>query len=159
MVPTQTAFGGNSGHTIDLMALPLNVMHDLSGKPLPFFSPHPTPGCLGVNIFSQLPRHHRLHVFANPYVFSPICLIPKVLRFLCTTVGTFMIVIPDVQPRHFWWPILKAIAFSNLCLGRKSETGITLPPSDIGLTPNGHSPGICGLSAFITFAESSPPYG
>ena len=129
VVPTQTAFGGNSGRTIDLMALPSNVMHDLSGKPRPFFSPHPTPGCLGVNIFSQLPSHHPLHVFANPYVFAPICLIPNVLRFLCTTVGTFMIIIPDVQPRHFWWPILKAIAFSNLCLGRKSETGITLPPS------------------------------
>lgn len=128
----QTAFGGNTDHTVDLMTLPSNVMHDSSGKPLSFFSPHPTPGCLGVNIFSQLPHRHPLHVFANPYVFPPICLIPNILRFLRNITVAFSIVVPDVQPRRFWWPILTNIASASFCFGRKGQTGIVLPPSRRG---------------------------
>ena len=54
----QRLFGGNAGHSIDLMALPSNVQCDLSGQPLPFFSPYPTPGCAGVNVFAQTPASH-----------------------------------------------------------------------------------------------------
>ena len=34
----QGHFGGPSGHSVDLMALPSNVQHASSGHPLPFFS-------------------------------------------------------------------------------------------------------------------------
>ena len=54
----QGHFDGPSGHSVDLMALPSNVQHASSGHPLPFFSPVPSPGASGVNVFSQLPHHH-----------------------------------------------------------------------------------------------------
>ena len=39
----QDPFGGDEGHTCDLMALDLNVMQDKSGKALPHFTPPPSP--------------------------------------------------------------------------------------------------------------------
>ena len=108
----QTAFGDSFGHTIDLMALPSIAMSDLSGNLLPFFSPYPSPGCRGVDIFSQMPHQYPPQLFNNPYVFPPICLIPHVLRFHRSTVASFTTVFPDIQPRRFWWPILENITTS-----------------------------------------------
>ena len=65
----QDAFGGPDGHSVDLMALPSNVMRSSSGAMLPFFSPHATPGCSGVNLFSQSPDIHPPRLFPCPYVF------------------------------------------------------------------------------------------
>ena len=67
----QDAFDGPNGHSVDLMALPSNVMRSSAGVMLPFFSPHPTPGCSGVNVFSQSPDIHPPQLFSNPYVFRP----------------------------------------------------------------------------------------
>ena len=64
----QDAFGGPNGHSVDLMALPSNVMRSSSGAMLPFFSPHPSPGCSGVNLFSQSPDIHPSHLFSYSYV-------------------------------------------------------------------------------------------
>lgn len=46
----QKTFGGYSGHSVDLMALPSNVQLHHSGSHLPFFSPFPVPGAAGVNL-------------------------------------------------------------------------------------------------------------
>jgi hypothetical protein len=78
-VQVQGHFDGPSGHSVDLMALPSNVQHASSGHPLPFFSPVPSAGASGVNVFSQLPHHHPF--FHNPYAFLPIILIPKLFHF------------------------------------------------------------------------------
>ena len=67
----QDASGGPNGHSVDLMALPSNVMRSSSGAMLPFFSPHPTLGCSGVNLFSQSPDIHPSHLFSYLYVFPP----------------------------------------------------------------------------------------
>ena len=45
----QARFGGQSGHSAALMALPSNLQRALDGSPLPFFSPYPVPGSSGVN--------------------------------------------------------------------------------------------------------------
>ena len=46
----ETTFGP---HSIDLMALPENVWHDRSGRPLRFFFRFPCFQTLGTNVFSQ----------------------------------------------------------------------------------------------------------
>ena len=69
----QDAFGGPNVHSVDLMVLLSNVMRSSTGAMLPFFSPHPTPSCYGVNMFSQSPDIHPPLLFSNPYVFPPIC--------------------------------------------------------------------------------------
>ena len=103
----QAMFGGQFGHSADLMALPSNVQCTLGGSPLPFFSPHPTPGSSGVNVFAQRPANHN-DLFSNPYVFPPIVLIPHILRFIKSQSFPCTVVIPDVRPRKFWWPLLQS---------------------------------------------------
>ena len=48
----QREFGGAEGHPDDLIALHSNAMTDKLGYPLPHFTPHPSPGSMGVNMFS-----------------------------------------------------------------------------------------------------------
>ena len=56
-------------HSTDLMALDSNVMNS-SRHPLPHFSPFPTPGAKGVNLFAQ-----DLSCERNPYVYAPFSLV------------------------------------------------------------------------------------
>ena len=88
-----------------------------SGKPLPLFSPWPSPECVGVNLFDQFSGHHSPDLFRNPYVFPPIYLIPYVL--LRSARLTFTLIVPDVQPRRFRWPFLPHKSSSSLRLGLK----------------------------------------
>ena len=67
-------FGGQSGHSADLMALPSNLQCAVNGSPLPFVSPHPVPDSSGVNLIAQRPYNHG-HLFSNRYAFSSIILI------------------------------------------------------------------------------------
>ncbi len=136
----QDAFGGPNGHSVDLMALPSNVMRSSTGVMLPFFSPHPTPGCSGVNVFSQLPDIHPPQLFSNPYVFPPICLIPNVLRFMSSFRVSFTIVVPDVRPRRFWWALLPHCSTSALLLAPEGEVGVLFPPSKSGYQDSWHLP-------------------
>lgn len=105
----QVVFGGTNGHSVDLMALPSNDMFDFATAKLPFFSPHQALGCHGVNLFSQSPNLHPPLLSSNPYLFPPICLIANVPRFLFSVRVPFTIVVPDVQPRRFWWPLLPIV--------------------------------------------------
>ena len=56
-------------HTFDLMALDTNAQIGCSGSPLPHFTPFPTPGSHGVNVFAQ-----DLTSQENAYVFPPFIL-------------------------------------------------------------------------------------
>ena len=49
----QKEFGGPGGPYIDLMTLDSNAMKDKSGNSLPHFTPGPSPGSSGVNLFAQ----------------------------------------------------------------------------------------------------------
>ena len=83
----QRHFGGQFGHSIDLMALPSNAMVDFQGSRLPFISPFPTPGCLGVNFFAQSPLHFPSNIFSNPlrfptyFAYSSSPSVPTLLEF------------------------------------------------------------------------------
>ena len=125
----QAEFGGRSGHSADLMALPSNLQCALDGFPLSFFSPYPLPGSSGLNLFAQCPDNHGC-LFSNPYVFPPIILIPQVLRFVKTHGFACTIVIPDVQPRKFWWFLFQS--YLSFLLALQGSQDIVLPPSPQG---------------------------
>ena len=127
----QSAFGRPSGHSVDLMALPSNVQSSISGSSLPFFSPFPVPGSSGVNVFAQSPSRQR-DIFANPYAFPSIILIPDLLRFLSSQAISCTLVVPDVCPRKFWWPLLRQ--HDSFILAVKGFKGIVLLPTTSGFS-------------------------
>ena len=68
----QREFGGREGHSCDLMALDSNAMRDVYGNALPHFTPIPSPGSSGVNLFTQdLVSQGALINMTRPYVFPP----------------------------------------------------------------------------------------
>ena len=127
----ERAFGGSSGHSIDLMALDSNVQLDKRGARLPHFTPWPTPRSHGVNLFTQ-----DLEVdgscFSNPYVFPPFSLIAPVLKFLSKFRRPFTIVVPGEFPRRFWWPTLMAMSSDVICLALENDPDVLLFPSKEG---------------------------
>ena len=128
----QVIFGGVSGHTVDLMTLSSNVQCSRDGAPLPFFSPHPVPGSAAVNVFAQLPSLH-LALFFVPYAFPPIILIPQLLRFLASHAVRCTLVVPDLRPRRFWWPLLQGC--KSVQLGSKGSLDVILAPTSSGFSP------------------------
>ncbi|KAK3740319.1 hypothetical protein QZH41_009408, partial [Actinostola sp. cb2023] len=67
----QQQFGGETGHTCDLMALDSNTMTDRNGEPLPHFTPTCSPGSSGVNVFAQNVANE-VGYLRHPYVFPPL---------------------------------------------------------------------------------------
>ena len=100
--------------TIDLMALDSNAQVGRSGSPPPHFTPFPTPGSRGVNVFAQdiAPQE-------NAYVFPPFVLAGPLLRFFDKASFSFTIVIPKLTPLPYWWPLIQAKASHFVILGRK----------------------------------------
>lgn len=116
----QQAFGP---HTLDLMALPSNAMCDRSGRPLRFFSPSPVKESAGTNVFAQT-----LTSADNAYVFPPFVLVGPLLRFLSSQDCAFTIVVPDLYPKKYWWPVLERAATASFRLGRKGDPSVLLYP-------------------------------
>jgi len=117
-------------HTIDLMALPSNVRHDPSGRPLRFFSPFPCRQSSGTNVFSQF-----LAPYENAFVFPPFVLVGPLLRFLLPQDCSFSIVVPELCPRKYWWPVLQRRAVASFKLGSKGDKSVILFPSKSGPDP------------------------
>ena len=112
-------------HTIDLMATPDNVQRDLAGRALPFFAPSPSSRALGTNVFSQViaPSH-------NAYVFPPFVLVGPLIRFLASQDCPYTIVVPDLRPRKYWWPLLVSSCVDSFKLGSRGDRDILLFPAD-----------------------------
>ena len=108
-------------HSVDLMALDVNAQRDSSGAPLKHFTPFSSPASHGVNLFAQ-------HI--NAYVFPSFVMVGPVPRFLRKV--AFTIVLPQLTPIPYWWPILQARATHCVTLGRKGDMGVLLFPGAQG---------------------------
>lgn len=110
-------------HDIDLMAIPSNVKCGTNGAPLKFFSPYPCPQSSGVNIFAQEIRSDD-----NCYVFPPFVLIGPLLKFLRASQVRVTLVVPDISPRKYWWPVVSSLAVDSVVLGKKNQSDVLLFP-------------------------------
>ena len=110
-------------HTVDMIAIPSNVRADSQGYSLKFFSPFPCEGSSGINVFSQQLSPAEIY-----YVFPPFVLIGPLLKFLLPCQAPTTIVIPDISPRKFWWPIINKAAESYIQFGKKGEESILMFP-------------------------------
>ena len=118
----ETAFGP---HSIDLMALPENVRHDRSLAvllPLFMFSGS------GTNVFSQ-----HMQVNENAYVFPPFVLVGPLIKHLSSVGCPYTILVPDLTPRKYWWPLLQQSASASFMLGSRGCTNTLLYPAKSGV--------------------------
>lgn len=126
----ESEFVGELGHSFDLMALDSNTMRGKGGMPLPHFSPHPSPKSRCVNVFAQ-----ELHIapdMTNPYVFPPFNLIGPVLRFLVEFGKPITIIVPELSPLPYWWPVLMARCSGRFCPGVRGDKHVLLASSKSG---------------------------
>ena len=88
---------GGQGHSCDLMALDSNAMSDRLRHHLPHFTPHPSPGSIGVILFAQdLTQFYT--IMQRQYVFPPNVLVGPVLPFLQSYWQSCTVVIVDPDP-------------------------------------------------------------
>ena len=127
----QLRFGGGQGHTCDLMALDSNAMLDRLGRPLPHFTPFPSPGSIGVNLLAQDLTQFST-VMQRPYVFPPNVLVGPVLRFLQSYRQPCTVVVLDTYPRKYWWPLLQRFSRKAQKLAGAGDSQALLSPSKKG---------------------------
>ena len=133
-------FGGPTGHTCDLMALDSNAMKDKFGKSLPHFTPCQTPASSGVNLFAQdLSRYEPF--LERPYVFPPSILVGPVLCFLKSFRRSCSVLVLDVYPRKYWWPLIQCWSTRSLKLACKGDSQALLIPSKKGWINHSNIPG------------------
>jgi len=119
-------------HQFDLMSLDSNVMQDKDGLPLCHYTPFPTPGSAGVNVFSQT-----LCPSDNLYVFPPFALILLVLSYLRSQKVKFCtMVVPCDDVKPVWWPVLYNSLVDHIIIGKKGELNVLLLPSKKGFVCN-----------------------
>ena len=127
----QRVFGGLNGHSCDLMALDSNAMTDKQGNHLPHFTPWPSPGSIGVNLFAQdLTKFSS--VMQRPYVFPPNVLVGPVLRFLQSYRQPCTLVVLDTYPRKYWWPFLQRISRKTQKMADLGDSHALLIPTKEG---------------------------
>ena len=93
-----------------------------------FFAPSPFPQALGVNVFSQTlsPSH-------SAYVFPPFVLVGPLIRFLASQSCAYTIMVPNLRPRKYRWPLLVSSCVDSFKLGSKGDRNILLFPTNTGV--------------------------
>ena len=107
------AFGPFS---FDLMASPANVVKDIGGKRLKFFSRYWTEGCEGADLFSQ-----NIHGWSGLYCFPPTKMVGLLLQFLRESSAQCTCIFPDVKGS--WYPLLLEGLVKKETLSKKGERG------------------------------------
>ena len=94
----QREFGGSTGNTFDS-----NVPKDRFRTSLPHFTPVPSPGSAGVNVFAQDLTTFKL-LMQCPYIFPPPVLVGSVLRCLRSMRQACTLAVLNSYPRNgFYW--------------------------------------------------------
>ena len=136
----QLRFEGEKGHSCDLMALDSNTMPDRLGCPLPHFTPYPSPCSIGVNLLAQDLTQFSA-VMQRPYVFPPDVLVGPVLGFLRSYRQSCTVVVLDIYPRKYWWPILQRLSSKTRKLAGAGDSQALLLPSKEGWSSESGIPG------------------
>ena len=120
-------FGGDLGHTLDLMALDSNAMLGRNGLPLRHFTPFPSPHSAGINMFAQdIGRDE------NCYVFPPFRMLPAVVAFVREERLTCTLVVPVFDQVPNWQPVLQEMSWDCFLLGSRGDKNVVEYPTKQG---------------------------
>ena len=110
-------------HTIDLMGL------DSNARCSRHHTPFPTPCSTGTNFFAQNPSHSPQGEDENGHLFSPAYLIGPALQHIEATGATVTLLVYDVFPRLYGWPILCHSSCARLLLAKAEDPTALIWPS------------------------------
>ena len=116
------------------MALDSNAQCDRQGSQLPHFTPYPTPGSAGVNVFNQ-DLTGSDGVTVNPYAFPPFSVIPSLLSLLSSQGAVTTKVMPCLSPLPSWWPMVRAMSSKEVLLARHGSRNAILCTTKQGFMP------------------------
>ena len=97
---------------------------------LPFHA-YPSPCSIGVNLLAQDLTQFSA-VMQRPYVFPPDVLVGPVLRFLQSYRQSCTVVVLDIYPRKYWWPLLQRFSRKARKLAGVGDSQALLLPSKEG---------------------------
>ena len=105
----QAEFGGDKGHSLDLITLDINVKRNKQGKPLKHSTPFPTSESAELNFFNQDLRDcERITRYAYAVRVRFGLILPLLKYFLSQDVVATLAVpklSPLSTPLHLWWPV------------------------------------------------------
>ena len=107
---------------------------DRQGSQLPYFTPYPTPGSAGVNVFNQ-DLTGSDGVTVNPYAFPPFSVIPSLLSLLSSQGAVTTKVMPCLSPLPSWWPMVRAMSSKEVLLARHGSRNAILCTTKQGFMP------------------------
>ncbi|CAC5361180.1 unnamed protein product [Mytilus coruscus] len=128
----QEYFGGNTGHTIDLMALDSNSMTDRNGGILKHFTPCFSPLSAGVNLFAQT-----VDTNENCYVFPPFALLLPVLSFIRENMLNCTVILRVDGVIAAWVPTYYEFIQDAFVVGNKGQRGVLKYPTKKGYVQDG----------------------
>lgn len=127
----QAQFGGEEGHSLDLMSLDSNCMKDKAGKKLRHFSPFRNPESAGVNVFSQ-----NIAKEENCYVNPPFAMLGPVINFIKENQLSCTVVVPAMPVIPVWLPSIKNLIEDAIIIGHKGQKNVLKYPSKKGFCPD-----------------------
>ena len=80
-------------------------------------------------------------VMQRPYVFPPDVLVGPVLRFLQSYRQSCTVVVLDIYPRKYWWPLLQRFSTKARKLAGAGDSQALLLPSKAGWSSESGIPG------------------
>ena len=115
LAPVLGISGISRGPTLpsDLMALDSNSQ---CHRP---YTPCPTPLSTGVNFLAHNPGFDERGREENGYLFPPIYLIGPALQHLLSCHARTTLLVPDIFPRPYWWPVLCRCANGQFLLAEQ----------------------------------------
>ena len=116
------------------MSIDSDVQCDQDGKPLPHFTPYPTPASLGEDVFSQ-DLHNCDGLETNVYCFPPFTFMKALLSFLQSQKAIATAMVLGLSPRLSWWLTIVAMSSRGVILPGKDALGVLLTPSKHGFRP------------------------
>ncbi|XP_052060953.1 uncharacterized protein LOC127701170 isoform X1 [Mytilus californianus] len=128
----QEFFGGNTGHTIDLMALDSNSMTDRNGGILKHFTPCFSPLSALVNLFAQT-----VDTNENCYVFPPFALLLPVLSFIRENMLNCTVILRVDGVIAAWVPTYYEFIQDAFIVGNKGQRGVLKYPTKKGYVQDG----------------------
>ena len=80
---------------------------------------------------------HLMFLFFNAVMLPPLMIVGPLISFMQQSQKRFTLVVFDLYPRKYWWPLIQRFKTKSIKLASRGQTGVLLKPSTNGWVPYG----------------------